>query len=139
MAVVVTRDAVKRTAAVSSSTSDAQIDALIADLTPVIEYTLAPEVLADSALEAVISRAATEIIAGEFLAQRLREQGATESFEAGGVRVGESPQTRADLSDPYGLMQRGWARLAPFLKPVYAQSTTRDRERQVTEQNISGW
>lgn len=139
MAIAVTRDAVKRTAAVSSSTWDSQIDALIADLVPVIEYTLSPDALADSALEAVLSRGATEIIAGEFLAQRLREEGATESFEAGSVRVGESPQPRADLGDPYGLIQRGWARLMPFLKPVYAQSTTRDRERQVSEQAMSGW
>ncbi len=139
MALVVTRDAVKRTAAMTSSAYDTQIDALIADLTPVIEYTLSPDALADPLLEAVLSRAATEIIAGEFLAQRLREPGATESFEAGGVRVGESPQSRADLSDPYGLMQRGWARLAPFLKPVYAASSTRDRERQVTEETMSGW
>lgn len=139
MAVVVTRDAVKRTAAVSSSTWDSQIDALIADLVPVIEYTLSPDALADSALEPVLGRGATEIIAGEFLAQRLREEGATESFEAGGVSVGESPQSRAELGDPYGLIQRGWARLVPFLRPVYAQSTTRDRERQVSERAISGW
>lgn len=139
MAIVVTRDAVKRTAAVSSSTYDSQIDALIADLVPVIEYTLASDALADSALEAVLSRGATEIIAGEFLAQRLREEGATEAFEAGGVRVGESPSSRADLGDPYGLIQRGWARLVPFLKPVYAHSTTRHRERQVSEQTTLGW
>ncbi len=139
MAIVVTRDAVKRTAAVSSSTWDSQIDALIADLVPVIEYTLSPDALADSALEAVLSRGATEIIAGEFLAQRLREEGATESFEAGSVRVGESPLSGTDLGDPYGLIQRGWGRLMPFLKPVYAQSTTRDRERQVSEQAMSGW
>lgn len=139
MAIVVTRDAVKRTAAVSSSTWDSQVDALIADLVPVIEYTLSPDALADSALEAVLSRGATEIIAGEFLAQRLREEGATESFEAGGVRVGESPLSGTDLGDPYGLIQRGWARLMPFLKPVYAQSTTRDRERQVSGQAMSGW
>jgi hypothetical protein len=139
MAIVVTRDAVKRTAAVSSSAYDPQIDALIADVVPVIEYTLASDALADSALEAVLSRGATEIIAGEFLAQRLREEGATETFEAGSVRVGESPQSRADLSDPYGLIQRGWARLTPFLKPVYAQSTTRGRERQVSEQTMLGW
>lgn len=139
MAIVVTREAVKRTAAVSSSAYDGQIDALIAELTPVIAYTLSPDALADSTLEAVLSRAATEIIAGEFVAQRLREQGATEAFEAGGVRVGETPQAGANLSDPYGLMQRGWARLAPFLKPIYAQSSTRNRERQVTEQTLSGW
>jgi len=139
MGIVVTRDAVKRTAALSSSTYDSQIDALIGDLVPVIEYTLAPDALSDSALEAVLSRGTTEIIAGEFLAQRLREEGATESFEAGGVRVGESPHSRADLGDPYGLIQRGWARLMPFLKPVYTQSTTRDRERQVTEQAITRW
>ncbi|GIV20998.1 MAG: hypothetical protein KatS3mg023_2749 [Armatimonadota bacterium] len=139
MAIVVTRDAVKRTAAVSSGTYDAQIDALIADLVPVIEYTLASDALADSALEAVLSRGATEIIAGEFLAQRLREEGATEAFEAGGVRVGESPSSRTDWGDPYGLMERGWARLMPFLKPVYAYSTTRHRERQVSEQTMLGW
>lgn len=139
MAIVVTREAVKRTAAVSSSAYDEQIDALITDLTPVIAYTLSPDALEDGTLEAVLSRAATEIIAGEFLGQRLREQGATETFEAGGVRVGESPQARANLSDPYGLMQRGWEPLAPFLKPVYAQSSTRHRERQVTEQTLSGW
>lgn len=136
---MVTRDAVKRTAAVSSSAWDSQIDALIADLVPVIEYTLSPDALANSALEAVLARGATEIIAGEFLAQRLREEGATGSFETGGIRVGESPQSRADLGDPYGLIQRGWARLMPFLKPVSAQSTTRDRERQVSEQTMSGW
>jgi hypothetical protein len=139
MGILVTREAVKRAAAVSSTTYDAQIDALIADLVPVIEYTLSSDALADSAAAAVLSRGATEIIAGEFLAQRLREEGATESFEAGGVRVGESPHSRADLGDPYGLIQRGWARLMPFLKPVYTQSTTRDRERQVTEQAITRW
>lgn len=139
MAITVTREAVKRTAAVSSTAYDGQIDALIADLVPVIEYTLSSDALADGALEPVLSRGATEIIAGEFLAQRLRAEGATEAFEAGGVRVGESPQSRADLGDPYGLIQRGWARLTPFLKPVYAQSTTRDRERQVPEQAMSGW
>ncbi len=139
MAIVVTKEAVKRTAAISSSTYDAQIDALIADLTPVIEYTLSAEAVADPELTAVLSRSATEIIAGEFLAQRLREPGATEAFEAGSVRVGESPQAHADLRDPYGLMRRGWARLAPFLKPVYAKSTTRDRERRVTEESMSSW
>jgi hypothetical protein len=139
MGILVTREAVKRAAAVSSTTYDAQIDALIADLVPVIEYTLSSDALSDSAAAAVLSRGATEIIAGEFLAQRLREEGATESFEAGGVRVGESPHSRADLGDPYGLIQRGWARLMPFLKPVYTQSTTRDRERQVTEQAMTRW
>jgi hypothetical protein len=139
MAIVVTREAVKRTAAVSTGSYDAQIDALIAEMVPVIEYTLSADALADSTAEAVISRGATEIIAGEFLAQRLREEGATESFEVGGVRVGESPQSRADLGDPYGLIQRGWARLMPFLKPVYTQSSTRHRERQVTEQAMRGW
>jgi len=159
MGILVTREAVKRAVAVSSTTYDAQIDALIADLVPVIEYTLSSDALADSAAAAVLSRGATEIIAGEFLAQRLREEGATESFEAGGVRVaqrlreegatesfeaggvrvGESPHSRADLGDPYGLIQRGWARLMPFLKPVYTQSTTRDRERQVTEQAMTRW
>ncbi|GIV17219.1 MAG: hypothetical protein KatS3mg022_2654 [Armatimonadota bacterium] len=139
MAVVVTREAVKRTAAISSTAYDGQIDALITDLVPVIEYTLSSDALADSTLEPVLSRGATEIIAGEFLAQRLREEGATEAFEAGGVRVGESPQSHADLGDPYGLIQRGWARLMPFLKPVYTQSTTRNRQRQVSEQTMSGW
>jgi len=139
MGILVTREAVKRAVAVSSTTYDAQIDALIADLVPVIEYTLSSDALADSAAAAVLSRGATEIIAGEFLAQRLREEGATESFEAGGVRVGESPHSRADLGDPYGLIQRGWARLMPFLKPVYTQSTTRDRQRQVTEQAMTRW
>lgn len=139
MAIVVTRDAVKRTAAVSSSGYDTQIDALIADLVPVIEYTLSADALADAALQPVLSRAATEIVAGEFLAQRLREEGATETFTVGGMQVGERPQSHADLSDPYGLMQRGWARLAPFLKPVYAQSNSRDRERLVTEQTMTGW
>jgi hypothetical protein len=139
MAILVTREAVKRTAAVSSTTYDAQIDALIAELVPVIEYTLSADALADSTAEAVIRRGATEIIAGEFLAQRLREEGATEAFEAGGVRVGESPQSRADLGDPYGLIERGWARLEPFLKPVYAQSSTRHRERQVTDQAMTRW
>ncbi len=139
MAVVVTREAVKRAAAVTSTAYDAQIDALISDLLPIIQYTLSPEALADSALEPVLSRGATEVIAGEFLAQRLRAEGATESFEVGGVRVGESPLSRTDLGDPYGLIQRGWARLTPYLKPVYAQSTTRDRERQVSERAMSSW
>ncbi|MDW8320655.1 MAG: hypothetical protein RMM08_04770 [Armatimonadota bacterium] len=139
MAITVTREAVKRTAAVSSNAYDAQIDALIADLAPVIEYTLSSDALADSTVEPVLRRGATEIVAGEFLAQRLRAEGATEAFEAGGVRVGEAPQSRADLGDPYRLIERGWARLTPFLKPVYAQSNTRDRERQVSEQAISGW
>lgn len=139
MGIVVTRDAVKRTAAVSSSTYDAQIDALIAELTPVIEYTLSAEALADPELAPILSRAATEIIAGEFLAQRLREQGATEAFEVGGVRIGESPQARANLNDPFGLVQQGWSRLAALLKPVYVKSNASQRDRQVTEESMSGW
>ncbi|MCS7310614.1 MAG: hypothetical protein NZ741_10370, partial [Armatimonadetes bacterium] len=66
MGIVVTREAVKRAAAVSSSAYDAQIDALIADLVPVIEYTLSPEALSDSLAEPVLRRGATEIVAGEF-------------------------------------------------------------------------
>lgn len=139
MALEISREAVKRAASVSSSEYDAVVDALIAELLPVIEACLSAEALADSHVQPVLQRGAIEVIAGEFLAQRLREEGAASSFEIGVLEISESPQRGARLSDPYGLIERGWSRLAPFLKPVYAISTTRDRDRVVREPHMEGW
>lgn len=139
MALGISREAVKRAASVSSSEYDAVVDALIAELLPVIEACLSAEALADSHVQPVLQRGAIEVIAGEFLAQRLREEGAASSFEIGVLEISESPQRGARLSDPYGLIERGWSRLAPFLKPVYAISTTRDRDRVVREPHMEGW
>jgi hypothetical protein len=107
---------VKEKAGISVSTFDTKVSNLISDWVAVIEYALDPAFLGDTGntgLQATLNLGATELVAGEFLAQLAREPGGSESLVFGWVEV--HPSFR-DLTDPFGLKNQGALRLGPFLK-----------------------
>jgi hypothetical protein len=118
MALSVSRDTIKRKCRILGSDFDDEIDATIDEQLPVIEYAILPNHIADSELEETLNLGAAEVIAGEFLAQLLREYGATERLDFGDFSIG--PRTASDPADPFGLKRQGWERLSPFLKPFIA-------------------
>ncbi|MDH7603185.1 MAG: hypothetical protein QHI38_13685 [Armatimonadota bacterium] len=124
MAITITAADVKRKAMITSSEYDSAISALIAEMQPALEYSIAPEHLsntADANLQAVLKLGVLEIITGEFLEQLAREAGAAEEFSVAGLSIGESTRQGADL------IQQGASRLAPFLRsvlPMMSESTT---------------
>lgn len=108
MSLTVTRARVKEKCAIAEATFDATIDNLISEMTPVITYAIASAHLGDSALATTLDLGATEIVCGEFLAQKKRLENA--EMPAGG-------STRPfDPTDPSRLVARGWKRLRPYLK-----------------------
>ncbi len=111
----VTRDDVKRKTRLGSE-YDAEIDALIAEMLPAIEYAIDPLYLdnPESGLLATLNLGALEIIAGEMLATLWREVGALVGFRFGWLQV--FPPDWLDPSDPSGLKAQGARRLAPYLK-----------------------
>lgn len=113
---VVLRARVKEKCGVVGTAEDTLIDHLIADLTPVVSYALRPEALADPAVgvQSTLNLGATEIVAGEFLAQRIRAPGALDGWRLGGIEV--RPFAGRDVRDPFGLIAQGWARLRPYLR-----------------------
>lgn len=132
MAITIARTDVKRKCMISASdtTYDSQIDSLISEMKPGIEYTIAADYLgntSDAALQATLTLGTLEIISGEFLEQLLREPGASEQFSIAGVSIGERKE-KGEL-----LKAQGQARLSPFLKanqPMMSEcrilSSTRD-------------
>lgn len=116
MALIVTRARVKAKCGLADASQDAAIDALIAEIVPVMEHALLPSAVADTAnagLQATLNLGATEVVCGEFLAQRMREFGAWERVKVGEFEI--APAAR-ELDDPFGLKAQGWARLSPYLK-----------------------
>lgn len=119
MAITVTRARVKEKCGIADSGMDAAIDALILEVVPVVEARLRPEHLAatDSGTVATLALAATEVVAGEALAQMDRAAGRGRlrlfgwEFVFGGA-------------DPSGLTERGWSRLTPYLGSGGAPATT---------------
>ncbi|MCW5934504.1 MAG: hypothetical protein KIT45_09440 [Fimbriimonadia bacterium] len=113
----VTVEAVKRKACFLGDDLDEQIDALIEEYLPVIEYALAPEHLDNptQGLLDTLNLGALEIIAGEWLACLLREEGALDSVRAGALET-KPPSRPPNPADPSGLMAQGWARLEPCLR-----------------------
>ncbi len=111
----VTRDDVKRKTRLGSE-YDAEIDALIAEMLPVIEYAIDPLYLQEpeSGLLATLNLGALEVIAGEMLATLWREVGALVGFRFGWLQV-FPPQSLNPL-DPSGLKAQGLRRLAPYLR-----------------------
>lgn len=117
MSLVVTRARVKEKCAITVSDHDDAIDNLISEMAPAIAHTIRPDALAatdDVGLQATLALGATEIVCGEFLAQRLRREGALDVTLVGDVAIrpfgGQRP------GDPYGLVARGVARLTPYLR-----------------------
>lgn len=115
MTVSVSSARVKEKCGVSGTTYDAVINNLIGETVPAVRLLISEETLAsdDTDLAALVNLAATEWVAGEFMAQRLREPGVAE-----GITVGEltlRPPAR-NLVDPSGLKAQGFARLLPYLR-----------------------
>ena len=126
MALIIMRERVKEIAGGVDDAYDAVVDRLVAEWTPVLEFEIVSEAIADSTnagLRATLVLGATEIVAGEFLAQRMREPGA-----ADGLRIGEIALTppRADPLDPSGLKAQGRRRLSPYLKSDPSTRTERN-------------
>ncbi len=126
MGLNVSREAVKRKCRVEGSDYDAVIDALIGEQVPVIEYAIQPEHLADgenAGLQATLTLGATEIVAGEFLAEIFREPGVYEEIEFSDFRIGSRMVFQSGgIQDPFLLKLQGWMRLLPYLKPTIASA-----------------
>jgi hypothetical protein len=145
MAITITRAEVKRKSMIPSSetTYDSDIDALIAEMQPSVEYTIADSYLgqtSDTKLQAVLKLGILEILSGEFLQQLQRETGASEDFSIGGLSVG----ARRDLGA--NLTAQGTARLRPFQKatdelPDGAEiaSNTSETERTFDAESMKVW
>ena len=145
MSLNVTRDAVKRKCRIGVSDYDTEIDDLIDEQLPVIEHAILQEHLDDTSnagLQATLTLGATEVVAGEFLAQSYREPGASETIAFADVFIGNrfDGRARSDIADPLG-----WSRLAPYLKPSarsHASTSTRIRvssPKLSAEEGDPGW
>jgi len=145
MAITITRAEVKRKCMIpaSETTYDSDIDSLITETQPSVEYTIADVYLNDTGntkLQAVLKLGILEIISGEFVQQLYREAGAAEEFKAGSITIG----VRSD----YGakLIVQGTARLRPFRKAIdglsdeaQITSTAEDTDRTFTQDSMKVW
>lgn len=117
MAITITRQDVKRKCMIPSAetTYDSDIDTLITEMQPSIEYIIAECYLNDTGnlrLQAMLKLGVLEIISGEFLQQLYRESGASEAIKVGSLTVGAPPEHGARL------IQQGTERLRPFRKAI---------------------
>jgi len=145
MAITITRAEVKRKSMIpaSDTTYDSDIDALIAEMQPSIEYTIADLYLNDTTnlkLQATLKLGILEIISGEFLQQLYREAGASEAVKVGSITVGSRREHGANL------LEQGTARLFPFRKATAVPSdeaeiagTTTDKDRTFTDDSMKVW
>lgn len=121
MSLSVTPSRVKEKCGITVSDYDATISNLIGEITPVVEFAIRGEHLADTGntgLQATLKLGLTEVICGELLEQIAREPGALESVSIGDLAL--SPPPPQVWSTLAGLKRQGWARLRPFLKPDVA-------------------
>jgi len=145
MAITITKAEIKRKCMIpaAETSHDSDIDALIAEMQPSIEYTVADEYLNDTGntkLQAVLKLGMLEIMSGELLQQLHREEGASEVFSVGSISIGSRPELGSKL------IQQGQMRLSPYLKVEEASaddsgiaSTTRDAERTFTKESMGTW
>lgn len=145
MAITITKAEIKRKCMIpaADTSHDTDIDALIAEMQPSIEYTIADEYLNDTGnakLQAVLKLGTLEILSGEFLQQLYREEGASEVFSVGGMSIGSRPEHGSKL------IQQGTMRLSPYQKEPAAptleggiSSTTRDTDRTFTGESMKTW
>ena len=107
--------------AVSDTSSDSDLDALIAAQQPVLEYALDPAVLAatssNTGLQATLTLGLAEVLAGEWLRRQARAPGLTDDFHVGPLAVTAS---RTDNPAQLGerLAAQGTKRLEPFLRAM---------------------
>lgn len=145
MAISITRAEVKRKCMISDSETayDDHIDALIAEMQPSIEFSIAEVFLEDTEnmkLQAALKLGMLEIISGEFLQQLYRELGAVESFKVGSITIG------ARREHGVRLIEQGTARLLPFREAADQPSdesgiasTVSTEDRQFTRDSMKGW
>jgi hypothetical protein len=145
MAISITKAEIKRKCRISSSdtTYDSDIDALISEMQPSIEYTIASMYLNDTLntnLQATLKLGILEVMSGEFLQQISREYGSSETLSIGGVSIGTAPKHGE------ALIEQGLARLRPFRKAidglsdeVQIASTTSNVERTFTSDTMKVW
>lgn len=120
MALTVTVATVRAKCRILDPEFDTEIGDLIDEQLPVIEYSILAEHIAntgDTGLQATLNLGATEVIAGEFLAQTFREPGVAEEIQVGELTIGNRLPPRALIVDPYMLKEQGWRRLSPYIKP----------------------
>lgn len=149
MGLSVTKEQVKQKCRIGVTDFDDEIDDLIAEQLPVLEFAILEAHLDDvsnAGLQATLNLGALEVISGEFLAQAHREPGASESFWFADVTVSSRPpeQFRVNISDPFGLKAQGWLRLSPYLKPAVRSfmSTLTDirfKEAVLAEDEVIRW
>ncbi|MDD5512032.1 MAG: hypothetical protein PHI12_14685 [Dehalococcoidales bacterium] len=145
MAITITKADIKRKCMISASDTayDNDIDALISDMQPGIEYTIASAYLNDAGntrLQAVLKLGIMEILSGEFLQQLSREAGASGTVAIGGITVG------SNADQGMKLIQQGTARIQPFRKPIDGlsdkmpiASTTSSVDRTFTTDSMRCW
>ena len=117
----ITHADLKRLCAIASAdtSSDSELDALIAAEQPAHEYALDPALLtasaADTGLGATLTLGVAETMAGSFLRQQARATGFTDDFHVGPLEVTAS---RTDSVTQLGerLSTQGEKRLEPFAR-----------------------
>jgi len=117
MSLTVQQSRVKEKCGIDNSDYDLQINNVIGDWVPVIEYALQDSALADTGntgLQATLNLGATELVSGEFYAQFARNPGAYDSLTIMDVSV--RPFYGNNPLDPTGMKAQGLERLRPFLK-----------------------
>lgn len=114
----VTTEDVKRKARIATAEFDSEIDALIDEMVPVIEYAIDPLHLnsEEPGMPKTLNLGALEVITGEFIASLWREEGALVGFRLGWLQVSPPDERGLDINDPSGLTAQGWDRLSPYLK-----------------------
>lgn len=117
MSLTISSSRVKEKCGIDNSDYDAQISHLIDDWTPVIEYAIQESFLNDSSyagLQATLTLGATELVAGEFIAQFARKPGAYDAVVIGDLSL--RPASVFNPADPSGMKAQGLERLRPFLR-----------------------
>ena len=140
MALNVTVAAVRAKCRILDTEFDTEIEDLIDEQLPVIEYAVLAEHVADTGdtgLQATLNLGATEIIAGEFLAQTFREPGVAEELQVGELTIGSRLPPRATIIDPYMLKEQGLNRLSPYMKPRKPNERSRRASHISVEKELS--
>jgi len=144
MAISISRAEVKRKCMIptSDTSRDSDIDALIGEMQPSVEYTISDGCLNDTGntrLQATLKLGILEIISGECLRQMDRESGASETLSAGGITLGARRDYGASLA------AQGAERLRPYLKAYAADgdagigSTTMGVQLCFTDESMRSW
>ena len=104
----VARESIKTKLGISGSGEDAAIDACIAEQLGPYETGLNPDYLANATYLETLNLAATDWIAGEYSAQRIRADGRAEAIVIDGIEIKSAIK---DVEDPLGLKSQSRVRL----------------------------